>query len=157
MGAVSETGRLRALLQATEGAAIRANIWFLTLLSKVLKPCAVHLIPTRLSIRGCQKKPTNTHISFFFWEQCLYFVAPPYLQRHWSKFQCCSGENEVFVRWWLGISLSPHSSVFNLSDGDKIFRIEGMGIIRSLADHSVLYFFFLLNGMRFAWINYYLL
>lgn len=82
MGAVAEKGGLRDLLQATEGAAIRANIWFLTLLSKVLKPCAVRLIPPLLSVRGCQKKPTNAHIYFFFTEQRLYFVAPPILQRH---------------------------------------------------------------------------
>jgi len=49
---ISEKKRLRGLLQATKGADIRAKAWFLSLLSKVLKTCAIHLIPTRLSVMG---------------------------------------------------------------------------------------------------------
>lgn len=46
MEVISEKERLRDLLQATEGAGIRAKISFLSFLLQVLKTCAIHLILT---------------------------------------------------------------------------------------------------------------
>lgn len=103
MEVLSEKERLRHLLQATEGTGVGAKIWFLSFLSKVLKTCAIHFIPTWLSIMDPQEKPTKTYIYIGF--IYIYVIFFFFFYRMMSIF-CCSTSIAAtlmqvsVLQWW---------------------------------------------------------